>query len=222
MPFAVLIAMLSASPQPPDDVFIGEDAAFNDVFPSDISWYRLARHSDNSLLLNGEPVLCDQLPAYMACLQASDEKLWLWTGAGALLLQQQKVAISDAASRSALKPSVLALHDACDNSAASVRWSAIRELWLSRPWKLMGELGLSSPGTEEPGYGIVQAPLAWLNELGLSLGDRITAVNGLPLDSRHIGDLANRLVDARQFSLTLWRDHAYRAVRYCTVVASDA
>lgn len=128
-------------------------------------------------------------------------------------------------SRRALKPSLndirARLIDACDWPLASRRWHMLREAWLSRPWQLLGDLGLSGPGTGLPGYGIEVAPTQWLKDLQLQLGDRLIAIDGLPMDAMHIPKLVDRLVDAEQFSLTLWRSGETQARRYC-IASADA
>lgn len=196
--------------------------AFSAPFPMDDNWLPVSRAGRNELRLAGEIISCGDLPQPLRCLPATGEDLWVWTGVGALLLTQQQTLSQRALKQSPSPvPERLRLKDACQSTVASQRWYLLRETWLAEPWRLLGELGLSAPDRGLPGYGIEVAPAQWLSELRLQRGDRVLAVDGLPLDARHIPKLVERLVDASQFSLTLWRSGEVIARRYC-IASADA
>lgn len=229
LPFFLVVVMLTwrgEAPQDPfnefaEDPFSMQEGAFEAQFPRDSNWFVINRSSADAVVLAGDPVSCSDLPEPLRCLGGAGEGLWLHTGAGVLMLTDNPVELSRRALKSSLPDIRPRLLDACDWRLASRRWHALRETWLSRPWQLLGELGLSGPGPRLPGYAIEVAPAQWLEDLQLQLGDRVMAIDGLPLDAMHIPKLVDRLVDAEQFSLTLWRSGETQARRYC-IASADA
>ncbi len=225
----VWVLCLSAESQRPELTGFDEDPfamggdAFSAPFPTDDHWLPVSRAGRNELRLAGEIISCGDLPQPLRCLPATGEDFWIWTGVGALLLTEQQQTLSQRALKQSPSsvPERLRLKDACQSTLASQRWTLLRGTWLAEPWRLLGELGLSAPAPGLPGYGIEVAPAQWLSELRLQLGDRVLAVDGLPLDARHIPKLVERLVDASQFSLTLWRSGEVIARRYC-IASADA
>lgn len=232
LPFVILLmALCNNARQQNSDMNTGhdgdpfsmeQDAVFSQPFPSERDGYLLSRVSSTGLRMGDHAIACADLDGYLQCLKTDSDDLWVWTGAGALFLTNSSHWISHHSTTVQSPPARISVSDACDRESSSLRWAALRDGWLSQPWQLLGKLGLSAPKPGRPGYGIEVAPRQWMNELGLHLGDRVVAIDGLPLDARHIPKLVDRLVDAQQFSLTLWREGGFQALRYCIASAPAA